>query len=372
MKILIVSKVLYPNNSPRGFRTTELVKELCRQGHNVTLYIVKESPVQQELATEFGFELKDLGPTKLKPVEDILKSKNSDNLFIRGIRRLLMLLFEYPGIELMLKVKSRLSRENNYDLLISIAVPHPIHWGVAWARTKKHQIAKVWVADCGDPYMGNRMDSFKKFFYFRYFEKWFCRKADFISVPAPDYIQYYYKEFHYKFRVIPQGFKFEDSKIFKGEIINEVPTFAFAGRFLKQIRDPRPLLDLLVELNLPFKFIVFTPDVEFLKPYEEKLGHKLENKGFVKRDDLLYELSKMDFLLHIEFHPSVKSNSPSKFADYYIANRPVLALNMENPEKDKIIDFLNKDYSKKMDLSDADKFQIENVVRQFISLIKND
>jgi len=269
----------------------------------------------------------------------------------------------------MPKVKKKLKNEKDYDLLISIAAPHPIHWGVAWARSKDHPIANIWVADCGDPFMGNKIDSFKKLFYFKYFETCFSRKADYISVPAKDHLRYYYPEFQNKIRVIPQGFKFEDSKTFEGLINNEVPTFAFAGRFLPQLRDPRPFLDYLSTLDRPFRFVVFTQNTEFVNPYKKKLGDKLDIRGFIPREDLLLELSKMDFLLHIEFHSSVKSDSPSKFADYAIVKRPVIALNMEQLNKDKFLAFLNKDYQKQMDLSGADKFRIENVTKSFLSLI---
>ena len=73
--------------------------------------------------------------------------------------------------------------ETGYDLLISVAVPYPIHWGIARIRTKGNKMGKIWVADCGDPYYGCKTDSFKKMFYFKYIEKWFCRKTDYISVP---------------------------------------------------------------------------------------------------------------------------------------------------------------------------------------------
>ena len=38
---------------------------------------------------------------------------------------------------LIWKENKVLKQEKGYDLLISIAVPHPIHWGVAMAREKK-------------------------------------------------------------------------------------------------------------------------------------------------------------------------------------------------------------------------------------------
>lgn len=36
-KILIISRTFYPENSPRSFRTTELAKELARQGNNLLI-----------------------------------------------------------------------------------------------------------------------------------------------------------------------------------------------------------------------------------------------------------------------------------------------------------------------------------------------
>ena len=121
-------------------------------------------------------------------------------MFGRIVNRLLNLLFEYPDIELRSLVKRALQRETGYDLLVSIAVPHPVHWGVAAARTTKHPIAKVWAADCGDPYMLNRLDSFNKLFYFKYFETQFCEKADCITVPTESSNGGYYPEFHSKIK----------------------------------------------------------------------------------------------------------------------------------------------------------------------------
>ena len=65
-KVLIVSRSFHPENSPRSFRTTELVKELCRQGHDVTLYTIKDDEQQQPLVKQFGFTLKDLGKMRWK------------------------------------------------------------------------------------------------------------------------------------------------------------------------------------------------------------------------------------------------------------------------------------------------------------------
>ncbi len=367
-RILIVSRTLFPNNSPRSFRTTELVMEFCRQGHEVTLYIVKDDPAQELLSAKYGFSLKDLGPLAFKEVPGGQKIKVLNILF-RAIRRFLLLLFEYPDIELMFRVKKALQIEKDYDLLISIAVPHPIHWGVAWARTSEHRIARRWIADCGDPFMGDRLDSFRKLFYFKYFEKWFGRKADFISVPNDDHIGYYYPEVRSKIRIIPQGFSVDDTKLFTGEVKNDVPTFAFAGRFLPGLRDPRPFLDYLSTLDRDFRFVVFSQNSEFLLPYKNKLGNRLDLRGFIPREVLLFELGKMDFLVHLEFHTSVGSDSPSKFADYTFVRRPVLPINFQEPDKTLIYEFMAGNYENKLKLPEPGHYLISNVARRFLELI---
>jgi hypothetical protein len=52
------------------------------------------------------------------------------------------LLFDFPNIEILFKVRTALKKETGYDALISIAVPHPTHWGVASVWTK-NKIAKL-------------------------------------------------------------------------------------------------------------------------------------------------------------------------------------------------------------------------------------
>lgn len=368
-KILIVTRYFYPENTPRAFRATELANEFAAQGNEVVILTCKNYNIHPDLEEKHSFTIRDFGSVHLKPVN--YESSNKLSSIIKTVwRRLLLMLFEYPDIELMWLVKQALKNESGYDLLISNAVPHPIHWGVAWARSKKNRIAKIWAADCGDPYMGCKTDSFKKLFYFSFLEKWFMRKADFITLPNQDHKSQYYSQFHDKIRIIPQGFKFENSSVYNGEIKNSIPTFAFAGVLLKQTRNPQNILDYLATVDVDFKFIIYTQSIELVEKYIPILKHKIEIRPFVVRNELLYVLSQMDFLLNIEFHASVRSNSPSKLIDYYIVNRPVLSLNMEYPDYEKINKFLRGDYTDRLIVHDVDKFRIENVTMNFLNLVE--
>ena len=365
-KILIVSPSFYPQNSPRSFRATELVKEFSKQGHDVTVYIPKDNTIHAEFEKEFGVKIKYLGERKLKDII-VSKSKNKiAGLLKKLYRRLLVQLIDYPYIELMFKVKKVLSKEKEYDLLISIAVPFPIHWGVAWARTVKKPIAKIWVADCGDPFYFSSHDSFKKLFYFKYLEKWFSRKADYISIPYEGLKKYFFKEFESKYKIIPQGFNFDEVSISKEKFNNEVLTFGFSGTFMKNSRDPRKFLDYLVKLDTPFRFVLYNRQKEFTDPYKEILGEKLIIKDYIPRNDLLYELSKMDFLVNLEYDDT--NQIPSKLIDYSLAKRPILLITNDQFDKKVIDEFLSRNYQNQFKLDNIERYNIKNVASQFLNL----
>jgi glycosyl transferase family 4 len=365
-KILIVAKAFYPENSPRSFRATELAKEFSRQGYEVTVITPGLGEVHDKFALEYGCQIKDLG--KLSWPDIKIKGNRVLKLARRGIRRLLNLLIEYPNIQLVPLVKRALRQESGYNLLISIAVPHPIHWGVAWAWNKKYPIAKTWVADCGDPYMGTNTDSFKKLFYFKYFEKWWCRKVDYVIVPFAGAVAAYYKEFRDKVKIIPQGFNFAEApKRVHGSYPNRVPTFAYAGTLIPQAREIGPLLEHLFSLSLPFRFIIYTNRVDLVEPYIKQNNEQVvEVNTFLPRKVLLAKLADVDFLVNI--NNSTATQSPSKLIDYYLIGRPVLSISHLSLNKEVIKEFLQGNYTHGLKYDDPEQYRIERIVDKFIAL----
>jgi glycosyltransferase involved in cell wall biosynthesis len=364
-KILIVSRSFYPENSPRSFRATELAKEFCREGHQVTVYTFRKEQHHAPLERAFGMVVKDLGKPIFKTISLAPGSKLSF-LVRRVLNRVLLMLFEYPDIELMFKVKKVLKNESGYDLLVSNAVPHPVHWGVAAARSAKHPIATTWIADCGDGYMLEKMhDTFNKLFYFKYFEKKFCRKADYISIPTLSVKGNYYPEFHSKIIEIPQGFKFEDVEVVANAPANKVPTFAFAGVFMKGTRNPSSFVECLLKSGRDFKFIVYTQNSSLLGPYLPALKDKIEIRNYVPRLQLLKELSQMDFVVNIGYDP--KSHVPSKLIDYSLTGRPILCFNGDDLDENMVHEFLDGNYNRAFQYPDLDKYRIENVCKAFLN-----
>ena len=306
-----------------------------------------------------------MGVLKWNGIE--LKGGRLELIVRRAIRRGLKLFFEWPDIELMFRISKILKKEPGYDLLISIAVPHPVHWGVAKVWNDKYKIAGCWIADCGDPYMGDTTDSFRKLFYFKYLEKWFCRKADYITIPFEGARSAYYPEFHDKIRIIPQGFRLDILSIPEYKKTYDYPVFAYAGGFIPGKRDPGPLLSFLSKCKRDFRFVVYTYQPGMLISAKKFLNEKLEIREIIPRERLLKVLSGMDFL--INFDNNTHTQLPSKLIDYAITGRPVLNISSEN-DFPPLLEFMDGNYRGKMKLEPPGNYDIKVVAEQFALLHK--
>ena len=365
-KILIVTNGFYPELSPRSFRATELAKELVRKGHEVTVCTHFREGLEA-FAIQHNFSIIDLG--KLTWPRPVVKGNGVEFFVRRIIARFSSLLFEYPSIQLIPLIKKALKNAKGYDALISVAVPYPIHWGIAKIWSKKNPIAKIWIADCGDPYMGQENDTFKPPFYFGYLEKKFCRKADFITVPTQNSIPGYYPEFHQKIKIIPQGFRFEDVILYDGPLNQQKIIFGYAGMFIPGRRDPSEFLTFLNSLdqNYRFEFHIYTTTSQFVKSFVEGSNGRIIIQPIVPREKLLFELSKMHFV--VNFENVGYTQTPSKLIDYLIIDKPVLSVTFGNFQPNLFLEFLKGNYEKKMILPQKDKYRIEKVASQFLELI---
>ena len=369
-KILIVSRSFYPQNSPRSFRTTELAKELARQGHQVDVLLPQnlQKDIEHSFDKETGINFLYFGPLTWKTLD---KSKNPlIGDWKRKLGRLLFLLFEYPNIEIFFMLPETLKKLNGYDLLISIAVPHENHWAIAKVRSNNHPIAQIWVADCGDPFMTNVLETISPPFYFSWLEKSFLKKADYVAVPTSGSIDAYDANFRHKFKVIPQGFNFDEVELVKQKPEHDIPTFAYAGGVSATgIRSLHQLIDVLKNSGKDFNFHVYSGTgkvvlKDIVKGYEEKII--LHDP--LPRQALLFELSKMDFLVNLD--NGTHLNTPSKLIDYGLTKRPILNVNPINPDKALVMSFLDGDYRQSYKVVDLEQYNIREVAKSFLSLAR--
>ena len=338
MKILLVSGSFYPQNSPRSFRTTELAKQFSREGHAVTVYIPK---IDFDYSSfEKDYQMKICQYVNVKGRNHFTGLSIVDRIIYRGLCQFC----NYPDGLNIKPVMRALKHESGFDLMITIAMPHSVHWAMGKLYNKGIRVAKHWVADCGDPFMLTETNSFRPPFYFKPLETRWCRLCDYISVPTEKSYGGYYPEFRNKIRVIPQGFDFSVIKCMD-YVRNPVPTFAYSGSLIPGRRDLRPVLDLLIKKQVDFEFHVYTSQKELFTTYKEQLGNKLQLHDYIPRLELLENLSSMDFLLNLDNGITVQT--PSKLIDYALTGRPILSLNSCAIDEQHLSAFMNGDYSKR-------------------------
>lgn len=362
MRILIISNHTFPKQAPRAFRTAELAEELVRQGHNVILYTVHGKYDYSEYEKTTGVKMCDIKPKWATNANDgTMRYNLLDKFMYHYFHRLLF----WPLCEFHFCVEKIIKENPNMDMLITIAYPHTIHSGAARAKKLNPSLfPKIWIADCGDPYMLNPFFNPPKF-HKKYEDLW-CSECDYITVPTEDSKKGYYEQYKNKIRVIPQGFDFSKTPI--GVYVkNKIPTFFFVGAVYPGVRDPRLFMDFLLTYNKPYKFkmMMRSPlDEKYLKESNGQIEYIL-GKG---RKDVVMECSKADFLINITNPSSVQT--PSKLIDYGIAGRPVLDVANNFTDSSVFEEFMSGNYEHQHKIDFLDSYRIETVARKFIDLYK--
>lgn len=360
-KIVIIGQWTFPKNKPRAFRCWELAKEFAKEGFDVVQYALLGNYDYGQEENANGLRIKNLG-------KSFLGMENSDDKPIGNIslpKRILLRLCNdansYVGCEIYNMIRMALKREGDIDLLITVAFPHTIHWATSFFINREK--VKCWIADCGDPFMGNPY--FRHPFWGRWLEKRWCRKADYITIPIENGKSAYYEEFVEKIKVIPQGFDLDAVKISSYEK-HSVPTFAYAGKIYVGKRDPFGFIEYIRDSKLDVKFVIYSdhpslinlsshyPFVEVRKP--------------IARSEILKQLSKFDFLINILNDGSVQS--PSKLIDYTLSQRPILNISTKPTESqiETFNEFIGGCYEKQYKVPNIEDYNIKNVCKKFIDL----
>lgn len=364
MKIVYITKAYYPSQSARSLRATELAQQFARLGHDVTVYTVIGLTDYAEYTAQTGVKVKLL-PTKW--IMGTLPKSKIRTFFIRLLSVLTNKYTEFPNIEFMSLVPKLLSSERRVDLLITSAVPYPIHFGAARAKKKLGDaFPKTWVSDCGDPFMGNNIS--KPFFWFKYLELNWGKMTDYVTIPIKEAASAYYPNVQVKIHIIPQGFDFSTVKVdadFQG---NDIPHFAYTGTIYPGYRDLSTFLEYLCTVKEDFRFYVYTKNLESVGRFKSRLNEKLILNGYIPRKELIFQLSQMDFLINLTNH--TKAQLPSKLIDYGLSGRPILDISTPFQEADQFSSFIKRDYSRAHAIENIQQYNIKNIAEQFISLTK--
>lgn len=371
MKIQIITGHFYPQVHPRAFRSTELALEFVKRGHEVVVTNLcrVEGFDYDAYAKEKGITIINTNLYVLKDVNGIVRIPNT------AIKRFYRWCLEYFLAGTVLfnsrRVAKQVKIEDDTDYILAISTPFICIYGVSLILRKmeKHPFA---VADSGDPFYYSKQ--VKHAPWFAGIEKRVYKSYRYLTIPTenaiPSYSPLIEEE---KIRIIPQGFRMDDVKLYKGERKEKNVCFAYAGVFYWDIRNPKFLFNYLEKRNDDFSFYIYMryndPVLKsFLENYP-KTSKKLIIKYSLPRTELLYELSKMDFLVNIENISNTQM--PSKLIDYGIAGRPVYSSNSGKFKTSTLDAFFKRDYSERM-VIDISKYDIKNIVNQYLELYKNE
>ena len=365
MKITIITGRIFPAISARAFRSTELAKGLSKLGHDVTVYALLDEYDYSEFEKNTGVKVLNLGTSHF------INAKGFWGVLNKVIFKLrfMSLLFDYPRIEYATLTMQTLKKMTECDLLITIAHPYGIHFGTAWYNKKRpHQKYKLWISDCGDPFMGDP-DIRRIPLFLKRWEKQWGDQTDIITIPVEKSRTGYYHEVQSKIQVIPQSIDF-DSVTIGDYVPNPIPTFLYCGAVYPGMRDPSQLLEYLCGVENDFRFIVYSSSKIF-DSYKERLGKKLDIRDRIPRLELIRIQSTMDFLLNLKNDSVIQT--PSKLIDYALAKRPILEVSttMSYEEKKNLNDFLRGDYTHQQTVKDIEQFDNKNVAKRFVQLYED-
>lgn len=368
MKIHILTGHFTPQIHPRAFRANELALEFKRLGYDVTVSnLTKILGYDYDSYTrQTGVKIENLSLYQHSMDESLISKRVS---FFSKIKDFVSEYF-FAGrlFQNSIKIADRLVIDKDTDLIISLSTPFMDVLGMSkYLKRMKERSSVVAIADSGDPFFYSKQYSKAPWFY--WVEKKAYEQYDYLTIPVETAIPSYNKLLpESKIKIIPQAFNLNDIKLYEGELGKKVQ-FAYAGVFYWDIRNPEFLFKFLDNLELDYEFNVF------MRYADSKLNEVLSNYPnlqkhikislSVPRKELLYELSKMHFLINI--NNISNTQIPSKIIDYRISNRPILSFNSSDFNEDVFLNFLNGNYQGQMEV-DITKYDIRNVAQQFLSL----
>jgi hypothetical protein len=326
------------------------------------------------LQNEYGFRIRmiDLYHRRSGQIEQTglhLTSKNRVKQKIYSIYRWMLEyflagnLFRYAP-----KIAQQLEIDPDTDLFISLSTPFmDIYAGALYRR--KHKLHNtLFIADSGDPFSGSEQTP--RAFYMRWLERRVYKQYDYLAIPTQGAIPAYRKVIpNDKICIIPQGFDFESTPIAAYKK-NAIPTFAYAGVFYRDIRNPEFLLQYLEQQDRDFVFRIYLRNLDpytekILDKYRDSLGKKMQIQYGVERAKLIYELSQCDFLINVGNNNSTQL--PSKLIDYGITKRPVFHCTAADFEVQKFEQFMTGDYRSATPI-DIAPYAIHTITNQFKNL----
>lgn len=366
MNIHILTGHFYPQLHPRAFRASELAIEFAKRGHHVVVTnLTKIEGVDYDDYTKrTGVHVNNLG---LYTIQKDKEQVVSNSMFHH---------FKETCIEYFLSgdlyrksraISKRIHITDDTDSVIALSTPFMNILAIS-KYVERHGKRFVAIADSGDPFYYSKQ--YRKAPWFYYVEKRAYKSYDYLTIPTENAIPSYSSLIdNDKIRIIPQGFRMDNLKIYHGDFSGPV-RMAYAGVFYWDIRNPEFLFRYLDKVTLDFELYLFMRNKDALVEDILNKYPSVKERVIIKslpHDELIYELSRMHFLINIENISNTQM--PSKLIDYGMTGRPVLSCNCNNFSEEVLNQFLEGNYMHSYKI-DVQQYNIVNIANRFEKLIR--
>lgn len=367
MKIHILTGHFYPQLHPRAFRASELAIELAKRGHKVvvTNLTAVEGADYEEYSKRTGVQVNNLGLYTISNKKAKMVSNSKWHHFKETCVEYFLSGDLYRKSRTIAK---RISISEGTDAVIALSTPFMDVLAIS-KYIENYGKKFVTIADSGDPFYYSKQ--YKKAPWFYYVEKRAYRSYDYLTIPTENAIPSYAPLIdNSKIKIIPQGFRMDNLKLYNGAFDGPI-RMAYAGVFYWDIRNPEFLFSYLNKVQKEFELYLFMRNKDALVKELLNKYPNVKKRVYVSslpHDELIYELSRMHFLINIENISNTQM--PSKLIDYGMAGRPILSCNSDSFSKDVFDGFMEGDYSGAYHV-DVQKYNIVTIVDQFEQLIKD-
>lgn len=363
MKILIIAVYFPPQNSVASLRPYSWAKYWSRAGHDVTVLTTRKHDHPTNTTYPFtGFVVREVEIPLFNRLRGTLgkgntakaaASKNSVKAtLLSSLPRIANRLIQYlqgkfgilnycrmPDLtDLWATPAYRAVENEQWDLVVSTAWPYPVHQ-IAY-RLRKNGLAKKWIADWRDIWIGNHL--YGGLFPFtlieNYYEHLWMKNADYITTVSEPLAEILRQRHGNKVTVIYNGFDPEDYENLPPEKAypqDGVFRIVYTGSIYPGWQDPSPLFEAISILKKEGKItpdrlqVIFYGNNADMTPLASKfnVAEYVQYGGFIPRQQALHYQRDADALLFLEFESkSLQGILTGKLFEYLFAGPPILSV----------------------------------------------
>lgn len=331
MKILIINYFSAPMVNAHVYRWERLANCWSSKGHSVDYLTANHGDLFCANNNNY------IRFAKINYAGNAGNAGNSkkNNLFKNKLKKLFRLLY-WPDayvkwLPAILIRTIKLTRDYDYIFSYYPCMPSHIAGYVAKALNPKSR----WVMDYGDPFSTSDNMQPNNYYLFKklnlWLEKKLFEKADEVVFYDEDNIRDYREKFpKNNFKLIPHLADIDSEYIYENKnkinSYNEKIKLAYFGSFHKNIREPKPLFDLVKKLNFlsegNFELHIYGPENGF--SLKKKEVENIFYHGIVEKSEIKKIICEYDILVNLENENC--SMKPSKLVDYISTGMPILNL----------------------------------------------